>query len=183
MIEPQQNEGNGRKLEGIAPWRVAVLPLVEFVFNKHGCKNGKVDQNQAPDDNKSGLVDEAPWRVAYTEKDWLYTSCQYDPRRYTQRMALQRTWSWITPFGCGRSRPNRELRSVALPPVDMLISQRELVVGGSKSGDVEEQASEERQPLLMKDDGSEEKTTITKATKEWNAFLGCQSHWHCLLLP
>lgn len=80
MIEPQQNEGNGRKLEGNAPRRVAVLPLIEFVVKKHGCKNGEVDQNQAPEDNKSGLVNEAPWRVAYTKKDWLSINCQYDTR-------------------------------------------------------------------------------------------------------
>lgn len=56
------------------------MPLIEFVVKKHGCKNGEVDQNQAPEDNKSGLVNEAPWRVAYTKKDWLSINCQYDTR-------------------------------------------------------------------------------------------------------
>lgn len=72
MVEPQQDEGNGRELEEDAQGRVAIFPLVEFVIEKHRGEDSEIHQDQASDSDKSGLVDEAPWRMACTQKDGLY---------------------------------------------------------------------------------------------------------------
>lgn len=45
MVQPQQDEGDGRKLEDNAQGRVAIFPLVKLVVKKHGREDGEIDQD------------------------------------------------------------------------------------------------------------------------------------------